>query len=309
MEKNYWAIHFGTANTHANLGYEKGFIGIGWNELGDLSQFQELDRRQFFNEVGAMVQKGSPEKSVNARGQSVGQIFRFVKLIQPGDIVLMPKTDENIMYIGVVEGGYYFLDNTTDGCDYKHRRKIKWIKTIDLVEISQPLKNAIGAILTVFSVSDHGEEIEKLSAGGETSQDVLASSEFALESHLEEFIVSNWSSVNELKNYDILMEDGQQVGQQYVTPIGRIDILAKSKDGKEWLVIELKKGKNNDQVVGQILRYMGWIGANESKDGETIKGLIITRDNDDKLIYALKATQNISLMNYKVNFELKKVDF
>ena len=49
------------------------------------------------------------------------------------------------------------------------------------------------------------------------------------------------------------------VGQQYPTDTGYIDILAVSKDNKELLVIELKKGRASDVVVGQIQRYMGYI--------------------------------------------------
>jgi len=37
-----------------------------------------------------------------------------------------------------------------------------------------------------------------------------------------------------------------------------IDILAVSKDQKELLVVELKKGRASDVVVGQIQRYMGF---------------------------------------------------
>ena len=37
-----------------------------------------------------------------------------------------------------------------------------------------------------------------------------------------------------------------------------MDILAISKDKSELLVIELKKGRASDVVVGQIQRYMGF---------------------------------------------------
>ena len=37
-----------------------------------------------------------------------------------------------------------------------------------------------------------------------------------------------------------------------------MDILAISKDQKELLVVELKKGRASDVVVGQVQRYMGY---------------------------------------------------
>jgi hypothetical protein len=131
--------------------------------------------------------------------------------------------------------------------------------------------------------------------------------EFGLESHLEDFLIENWDKLEFGQKYDILEEAGDMIGQQYITPIGRMDILAKSKDGKEWLVIELKKGKSSDQVVGQILRYMGWLAENKASQGESVSGLIIVGDNDDKLSYSLKATNNIKLMTYSVSFKLFEV--
>ena len=48
---------------------------------------------------------------------------------------------------------------------------------------------------------------------------------------------------------------------EYQTDNGYIDILAISNDKRELLVIELKRGKASDKVVGQILNYMGYISS------------------------------------------------
>jgi RecB family endonuclease NucS len=63
-------------------------------------------------------------------------------------------------------------------------------------------------------------------------------------------------------------------------------------------VIELKKDLSSDKVVGQTLRYIAWIKENEAGPDESVRGLIITKDQDEKLKYALKATQNMELMTY-----------
>jgi protein gp37 len=75
---------------------------------------------------------------------------------------------------------------------------------------------------------------------------------FALEEHLESFLIANWHLTEVAKEYDIYEEDGQQA-QQYPTDTGRIDIQAISKDKKRLLVVELKKGKAADVAVGQTL--------------------------------------------------------
>ena len=72
-------------------------------------------------------------------------------------------------------------------------------------------------------------------------------------------------------------------GQQFDTDIGPIDILAVEPKSNSFVVIELKKGRPSDQVIGQILRYMGWVKKNLCKDGQAVKGLIICHDPDLKL--------------------------
>jgi restriction system protein len=71
------------------------------------------------------------------------------------------------------------------------------------------------------------------------------------------------------------------------------------------LVIELKKGRESDKVVGQILRYMGWVRDNLCREGEDVKGLIIYKDVDERLTYALGMVQDIvQVKRYSVNFQL-----
>jgi len=160
--------------------------------------------------------------------------------------------------------------------------------------------------MTTFSVSDHQEEIEKLLSGAKIESDLVENyEEFGLESHLEDFLVENWQRLNLGEKYNILKEDDQIIGQQYVTPIGRIDILAKAKDNSSWLVIELKKGRSDDQVVGQTLRYIGWVKENLAEK-EEVKGLIVTKEKDERLMYALKTLGNVNLMTYSVKFDLKQ---
>ncbi len=107
-------------------------------------------------------------------------------------------------------------------------------------------------------------------------------STFAMEKHLEEFLVSNWSQTELGKEYNIFTDEGQIVGQQYPTDTGPIDILAISKDGKKLLVVELKRGRASDVVVGQILRYMGYVQDELAESNQTVQGVIIALEDDPK---------------------------
>ena len=96
------------------------------------------------------------------------------------------------------------------------------------------------------------------------------------------------------------------VGQQYETDTGPIDVLAISKDKKELLVVELKKGRASDAVVGQVQRYMGYIKDEVAEEDQEVKGVIIAFESDLKIKRALSVAKNIDFYTYKVDFTLHK---
>ena len=108
------------------------------------------------------------------------------------------------------------------------------------------------------------------------------------------------------KEYIIYEEDGEPSGQQYATDTGPIDILAISKDKKTLLVIELKKGKASDSVVGQILRYMDYVVEVLAEPDQTVRGIVIALDDDKKLRRALGRLSDVEFYSYKVDFKLVK---
>lgn len=122
-------------------------------------------------------------------------------------------------------------------------------------------------------------EIERASAKDEASK--------LIEKHKEHLSVEEQ---NEIKNKQIekgiedfyvkfleRLEDGLKLsenGRQYSTPIGRIDLLCKSKDGK-YVVVEIKADEASDSVFGQILRYIGWVHRNLEGGKDNVRGIIL----------------------------------
>jgi restriction system protein len=96
------------------------------------------------------------------------------------------------------------------------------------------------------------------------------------------------------------------VGQQYPTDTGPMDVLAISKDRKELLVVELKRGKASDSVVGQIQRYMGYVLEELAEENQTVRGAIIALDDDLRIRRALKVAPGIDFYRYEISFTLKK---
>ena len=194
-----------------------------------------------------------------------------------------------------------------------HRRSIKWYNiTIDRNEMSESFRYSTGSIGTVSNQTKHSVEIESFISGMQSSplitndETIEDPSIFALEKHLEEFLVTNWNNTQLSKKYEIY-SDGDQDGQQFPTDTGNIDILAISKDQKEILVIELKKGRASDSVIGQIQRYMGYAKDEIAERDQKVRGLIIAFEKDIRLERALSVTQDIEFYVYKVQFDLKKI--
>jgi len=174
--------------------------------------------------------------------------------------------------------------------------------------MSDDLRNSTGAINSVSNITKHSVELETFIGENmntliSNNEDVEDASMFALERHLEEFLIENWENTELSKNYDIY-QDEEVFGEQFQTDTGPIDILAISKDKKELLVIELKKGKASDAVVGQIQRYMGYINSEFLEEGQVVKGAIIALEDDLRIKRALSVTKDIDFYRYKVHFEL-----
>jgi restriction system protein len=211
--------------------------------------------------------------------------------------------------VAKVVGGYYH----EPGDQLQHRRKVHWFdQSIDRSDMSDELRNSASATGTVAEMTKHSEELERLIAGQEvppidsTDDTVEDPMGFVLEKHLEDFLVKNWNQTHLGKNYDIFEDDGELVGRQYSSDTGPIDILAVSKDKKELLVVELKKGRASDSVIGQIQRYMGYVLEELAEENQTVKGIIIALEDDLRIRRALAVTSNIEFYRYQVSFNLFK---
>jgi restriction system protein len=87
-----------------------------------------------------------------------------------------------------------------------------------------------------------------------------------------------------------------------------MDILAIKKDKSELLVVELKKGRASDPVVGQVLRYMGYVKQELAEKNQSVRGVIIALEDDTRIKRALAMTPDISFYRYEVSFRLTKAN-
>ena len=298
----------GRQHKYFNECYDNKYVGVGFDIEVDLKNDLPDNWRDFNKKYIPIYLNKNPEKSKVTAGLACGAIWTVSKGMNLGDILLCPDGQRNYK-VGKISGDYFYDASIPS---LLHRRAVEWLPvSINRDDMSQELKNSTGSIGTVSDISKYSSEIDKF-IGGESPIKISSSdseienpSMFALESHLEHFIIENWEQTILAKDYDIF-QDGELTGKQFQTDTGYIDILAISKDKKELLVIELKKGRASDSVVGQIQRYMGYIKDEFLESGQKVKGIIIALENDTKVKRALSVTNDIDFYQYKINFDLIK---
>jgi restriction system protein len=306
--KNFYRLMLGKKSKHADECFAGNFVGTDFGIAQDLTRKLPEEWRTFNKEFIPIFLAEHPDKTKIGAGLACGALWTVSKGIKKGDVVICPDGTGRYR-VGEINGDYTYQS----GGVLPHRRSVQWLRqTIDRNDMSLALKNSTGSIGTVSDISGYRDEIEKF-IGGVSAPLIISTDEsvedpiaFAMEKHLEDFLVQNWAQTNLGKEFKIYEEEGDSVGQQYSTDTGPIDILAISKDKKTLLVVELKKGRASDAVVGQTLRYMGYVKEELAEDGQSVKGIIIALDDDQRIRRALAATPNITFYRYQIDFKLMK---
>ncbi len=273
-------------------------ISIGWEKLGDFSKLTK-------EELAAKIAVTCPEKPPQTKSLITNMNWSFFHEIAPGDIILARRGRMILSAVGTVTSRATYSPGRSSVHTHSCFVEVKWHDTPrdkafptvvfpmhTLAEFTEDQYRAV--------VSDNLSELPI----SEEPPAVTDRTEFVLEKYLEEFIVSNFGAI--FKGKLELYEDSEgNIGQQYTTEIGPIDILAYEPKTKTFVVLELKKGRPSDQVVGQVLRYMGWVKHNLCTEGQSVRGIVICRDKDPKLLYALGMVNNVEVKYFRVSFELR----
>ena len=303
-----YRVMLGAGSAHAKDAVSGGFVGADFTIQQDLTGHLPDDFRDFNTEFIPLFLANNPDKNKIGAGLACGFLWTVAKGMQAGDIVLSPDGSGHY-HVGDVMGDYY----CALGEVLQHRRPVRWRpNVVNRADMSAGLKASTGSIGTVSNVTHHQDEILKLIGDAPQAAPLIAADKavedpyaFALEEHLEEFLVKNWSQTELGKKYAIY-SDGDAVGQQFPTDTGPIDILAVSKDQKQLLVVELKRGRASDVVVGQVLRYMGYVQDVLTSPGQSVSGVIVGLEDDPKLKRALSVVSSVEFYRYEISFKLVK---
>lgn len=142
---------------------------------------------------------------------------------------------------------------------------------------------------------EEDEEVRVATEGGET---------FAYEKDLQNYLARN---LHHLEAGLKLYEEEGLTGIEYNAGGRRIDILATDSNGY-FVVIELKVSRGYDRVIGQLLRYMGWVEANLCP-GKSVRGIIVANEITEDLVLATShIAGRVKLFEYAISFTIKQKD-
>lgn len=110
----YWKIAPGKGAWNWDACREGGFIAIGWDDLGDIS---DLSRAEF-NALGDRLVAQYDDWTKTG----LDQVWTFARVIKEGDRIVANRGTTRVLGIGTVIGSYHFVEGQRHG----HRLPVKW---------------------------------------------------------------------------------------------------------------------------------------------------------------------------------------
>jgi len=158
------------------------------------------------------------------------------------------------------------------------------------------------ALRLLFGHLDRQRNVVTVTTASGTETGAPVDFTLALEKYLEDLLVQGWDSLGWTTALQYL---GRQVP---CGDLGFIDILAKDRSTGDFVVIELKRDRSDDEVVGQLSRYMGWIKEHRAgPTGVRVRGIIVVHEFTLKLRAAAMAHENVQLYTYNLAIALHPV--
>jgi restriction system protein len=164
QERIFWGIHAGSKGEADALFLKKGYIAIGWEEMGDMSNLPTD-----WDKLKALVKETYTGAKPGAIPNYAGQFKRFVHEMKKGDFVIYPSKIDKKIHIGKITGDYQHLPSLNK--DYPNQRKVEWLKEIARTVFSQGALYEVGSALTVFQVKNYVSEFISVLEGQEQTYD------------------------------------------------------------------------------------------------------------------------------------------
>ena len=136
-----WVVRHGANGQLENMSLENNLLILGWHQVPDLTGKNE-------KEIEETVKQFFKKPHVYS------QLTKFVLKLKQNDIVVLPlKTRPGKVAVGLVKGGYKYIEDEENEHPTKHTRKVEWIKTdVQKSAIGEDILKSLYGQLTLFEV-------------------------------------------------------------------------------------------------------------------------------------------------------------
>jgi len=140
-----WMVRAGQGG-HLADEFSQGFVGIGWEELGDLSEVTSVE------EISSLYSGAYPKDKSEKSRNAVANVYRFRSVISVGDRVVtyIPQTREYL--IGDIETDYQFRPGRITSC--AHLRLVSWEGRIRRDAVSAAAREMLRNPSMVFPIDE-----------------------------------------------------------------------------------------------------------------------------------------------------------
>ena len=149
---NVWVVR-ADGGSRADAFRDGGYVAISFSifEPYPVGQGEEAYRDVF--------RKYNPSKPKPAVTLQARQISQFCEDMQPGDWVITPSKNSDVLYYGqLLDQPYYFEPDPTNTCPYRHKRRVDWNKNVIVrTSFSASFQKTLYSRLTVFNVPEASE--------------------------------------------------------------------------------------------------------------------------------------------------------
>jgi restriction system protein len=146
-----WVVKGGRTGEREDRFLENSVVGVGWEELGDLSLFGTRDA------LKVAYRETYPGESEIRVGVQVGQMWAISHTMSDGDLVVVPLKTRGQIAVGRIAGPYRHTSEF--GPDMVHVRPVKWIrKDFPRRAFDQDLLYSFGSFLGVATAFRNNAE-------------------------------------------------------------------------------------------------------------------------------------------------------
>jgi restriction system protein len=152
---SFWVVRAGRHGEQQETAVKERLVCHAWNELPDYSAFRTKD------ELRPLYKETYPRQGEKQVISGLGQVWRFAREIQKGDLVALPLKTESAFAFGRITGEYQYKKVAPN---VMHSRSVEWVKTIPRSVFPKDVLFSMNIPLTVFKVyrNDAEDRVNKI---------------------------------------------------------------------------------------------------------------------------------------------------